>query len=294
MYTALILYGIFFTIFTTWAMNVMIKTFNTKIPKEDLLTEEEVRERLNEKFPVWYKFYFPAYVFLMIGTAVILVFMSNLFISKFPVWVLSDINYLILATNPLALFTVLSVFFPGIVIGSYLMRPIEKIFPNLEKYGEMLQIKQFGLRTKGGAKSVARLFARFGIVTSIISIILVGLAANNYYYIENQNFHYNPFLGFKEVVIPLDNLEKVEVSGFASEGRRKSFNWEYILIFNTGQKFDMKEAGPINVKRLDTILIERHVPLEIIELSPSAIAWLYNNPSKELFELFKQIIGENR
>lgn len=284
-------YFIFFGLLT-FGMKAYSRWSNAKTPKEDLLSNKEVEARGNEKFPIWYHLYYPIYIIVMIGFAIGLVILSWFFITSYPYWILSGKEYIALSTNPYGLYLLLLAFFPGILFGGLLLSPLYHIFPDLVRYVEKNQLKQWGIRARANSKSITKQYLKFAVVMSIGIFPLLALAADNYYYVDKESLHYNSFWGVGERSVSLSDLQKIEVGAWPNNGRNASgINWEYILVFNDGERFNLKEADVSDLRELDTFLMTTNTPVEITALRDGAMTWVDSSASQDLKDLFAQVFS---
>ena len=290
-----ILYWIVFFGILTFAMKLYTKWSNAKMPKAELLSDKEVEAREKEKFPIWYHLYYPIFIIVMLGFAVGLLLLFWLLITDYPKWILSGKEYIALSTNPYGLYLLILLFFPGMIFGALLLSPLDRIFPGLVRYVEKNQLKQWGMRTRADSKTLIRQHLKLAILLSIITIPLLLLAADNYYYVDERSLHYNSFLGFGENSISLDDLERIEAGAWPNNGKNASgINWEYILVFNNGEKFNLKEAGVSDLKKLDAFLIQKNTPLKVTTLRDGALTWVHNSGSQEFKDFFNQLFTNPR
>lgn len=229
----------------------------------------------------------------MIGFTLGLVVFFWLFIIKYPQWILAGKEYVVLSTNPNGLYLLLLVFFPGLIFSNFLLSSlINNRFPSFVRYVEKASLENRGIKIKADSRLLDRKFLKLGVVLSVITLPLIMLAADNYYYVDNKELHYNSFLSFGEKSISLDNLLRVEADAWSKDG--EDLNWEYLLVFNDNKKFNLKEADLTDLKELDTILFNKGVPLETKTSKVDAMSWVNHNRSQELKDLFSQVFSNKR
>jgi len=166
-----------------------------------------------------------------------LIVLSWFLITSYPRWILSNTEYIALSTNPHVFFLLLLIYVPGLII---LTR---------------------STKTK--------------IVFLMTIVSLLYLAADNYYYIDNQNLHFNPFLGVNEKTISLNELREIEVGIKPNIGRNSwGISWEYILVFTTGDKFEMNEAKASELLNLHDFFLQKQIPFKYTTVHQSALNYL--------------------
>jgi hypothetical protein len=286
-----ILYTLLFLVVLSLGMKIYSKWLNTKTPKADILSEKEVLTRHNEKFPIWYHLYPLIYIIVMFGFAIGLFVLSWFLIINYPQWMLSGKEYILLSTNPYGMYLSILIFFPGIIFGGFLLYPMYRIFTSLARYVEKNQLKHWDIRVRTSSNFIKKKYLKFAVIMSIFLVPIIALSIDNYYYVDKDSLHYNSFFGFGEKTIPLNNLQKIEVGAWTDGQRNSSINWRYVLVFNYGERFNLKEANMANLKELDIFLMTKNTPKEITGLTHGAIKWVDDNGSQDLKDLFTQIFS---
>ncbi len=291
------IYLIIFFVILILGIGFYTQWSNTQTADSEHISNKDVKSHTNKKFSFENHLSCSihiirvGFVVVVVGFAIGLVVLSWFLITSYPQWMLSGKEYIVLSTNPYALYLLLLAFFPGIILGALLLTSLNRIFPGLIHYFEQNQQKQ--LRAKVNSNSTRKQYLKFTIILSVIIVLILALAADNYYYVDKYALHYNSFLGITEKSISLKNLQKIEVGAWQNNGRTSSglgINWKYILVFNAGEKFNLKEAYTSDLKDLDTYLMEKNIPVEVT-LSYGAMTSIDTYSSQDLRDLFAQVLN---
>ncbi len=272
------------------------KRLNPKTPRTNSVAGKVIATNTKERFPTWYRLRRLIRGVVLIGCGIALFALCWFLVTHYSQWLLSGKEYIALSTNAHAMVSLVLAFFLGLVWGSFLLSPLDRIFSSAAYRLKKNHSKGGNGKTRGNSKSFTKSYRTFTIIFSFLTASLLFLVADNYYYVDQQALHYNSFFGISEKSIPLGKLEKIEVAARKGSSRRflSGSYWEYVLVFSTGEKFNLREAGATDLKELDTLLMGKNIPVEVTRLDDNARVWVTSNAWPDVQELFKQVLSRSR
>lgn len=161
---------------------------------------------------------------------------------------------------------------------------IKKLFPN---YYENLVVNYY--ETPNDIIKDIIKYVRYFFLAVALCLPFYYLAFNSYFYSTKDYFYYNKFFSFQEDKFNLDEVKKIEIKFTLSDGKNPSINFKYHIIFNDDKKFDLSEAGIVDVAKLDKILKSKGVKKDYLNIEKEAFIFVRNNKDDEYIKSMESI-----
>lgn len=271
-------------------LKAISRIINVVTKKRNKLSKKERDSLIKEKFETKYEIY---YFLTITGFAIILfwtMFKGGMFLQELQkmLYLRQDMILFSPSTISFPLMFTFSLFL-GFGLATTFVTIIEKLSPRLSRRIMQHTVKNFKLYTKSDFQNNLRFVIKYFIILIVIGIPIIFLALNSYSYVTLDGVANNGFFNQKEENLLFNQIEKVKI-GFWIEGRRHpGIEYEYTLIFDSGEKINLKQANMADLSKFHDLLKSKDVLFEVSKFDENAMKWAEKNSPKELVLTMKNI-----